>query len=117
MEIFIRHNLRIWTSVDSRISQIPDFEFHTFMTLELRRFMTPDLHRFAISRLRGFMIADLRRFATSRLHGFMVLDLLRFATSRLCMFMIPDLHRFNQPKTDTIFTRKSLTRLSFLNIT
>jgi hypothetical protein len=87
------------------------------MTPELRRFMTSDIHRFATSRLRRFMILDFHRFATSRLRRFMIPDLHRFMISRLRGFMSLDLHRFNHPKTDNIFTRRSLIRMSFSNIT
>jgi hypothetical protein len=76
------HNLRIWSSIDSRISQIP----------------VPDLRRFATSGLRRFEIPDLRRFAISGLRRFASLDLRRFATSGLRRFTIPDLHRFNAPE-------------------
>jgi hypothetical protein len=60
-----------------------------------------------------FMILDLHRFTTSRIRMFMIPDLHRFTTSRLRKFMIPDLHRFNHPETDSIFTQRSLIRLSF----
>jgi hypothetical protein len=76
------HNLWIWSSIDSRISQIP----------------VPDLRRFVTSGLRRFKIPDLRRFATSGLRRFEIPDLHRFATSGLRRFTIPDLRRFNAPE-------------------
>jgi hypothetical protein len=79
--------------------------------------MIPDLHRLTTSRLRRFMIPDLHGFATSRLRRFEIPDLHRLATSRLRKFVIPYLRRFNHPKIDSIFTRRSLIRLSFSDIT
>jgi hypothetical protein len=99
IETFKRQHLRIWSSVDFQISQIPILEFRRsripdflrFVTLGLRRFKIPDLHRFATSGLHRFKIPDLRRFTTSGLRRFKIPDLHRFAISGLRRFKIPDL--------------------------
>jgi hypothetical protein len=102
IETFTRHNPRIWSSVDSRISQIPISEFRRFripdffwfVTSGLRRFKIPDLQRFVTSGLRRFKIPDLRRFATAGLRRFKIPHLRRFATLGLRRFKISVLHRF-----------------------
>jgi hypothetical protein len=86
-------------------------------SLEVMRFMILDLHRLTTSRLPRFMIPDLHGLPTSRLRKFEIPDLDRLATSRLHRFVILYLRRFNHPETDIIFTRRSLIRLSFLDIT
>jgi hypothetical protein len=101
------HNLRIWFSIDSRISHIPvpdlrRFEIpylHRFATSEVRRFEILDLHRFRTSRLRRFETSDLRRFATSGLR--------RFVTSDLRRFEILNLHKFNHPENSFHEFRKT----------
>jgi hypothetical protein len=101
------HNLRIWFSIDSRISQIPVpdlrrfeiLDLHRFATSEVRRFEIPDLHRFATSGLRGFETSDLRRFVTSGLR--------RFETSYLRRFKIPNLCKFNHPENSFHEFRKT----------
>jgi hypothetical protein len=90
----MRHNIWIWTSVDSEFHIFLIPEFRRFMTSELCRFMTPCLYRFATSGLRKFMIPDLHRFATSGLRRFKIPDLHGFATSGLRKFKIPDFHGF-----------------------
>jgi hypothetical protein len=98
IETSTHHHPRIWSSIDSRISQILVPDLRRFAPPGLRRFEIPDLRRFATSGLRRFEIPDLRRFATSGLRRFKIPDLRRFATSGLRRFTIPDLHRFNAPE-------------------
>jgi hypothetical protein len=98
IETSTHHNPRIWSSVDSGISQIPVPDLCRFVTSGLRRFEITDLHRFATPGLRRFKIPDLRKFTTSGLRRFKVPDLRRFATSGLRRFTIPDLRRFNAPE-------------------
>jgi hypothetical protein len=80
IETFTRHNLRIWSSVGFRISQI--------LVQDLLRFTTPGLCRFKIqifadSRLQGFAGSRFQIFEDSRLRGFAGSRFQIFADSRL----------------------------------
>jgi hypothetical protein len=87
IETFMRHNLRIWSLVDFRISQIPVPDLLRYVALGLRRFKIPDLRRFATSGLRRFKIqifvgSRLQGFAGSRFQIFIDLRLRGFVGSR-----------------------------------
>jgi hypothetical protein len=80
IETSTRHNLRIWSSVDFWISQIPVPDLRRFATSGLCKFK---IQIFADSRLQGFAGSRFQIFAGSRLQGFAGSRFQIFIDSRL----------------------------------